>query len=163
MTRAQVLTRRIALALAALAAVGAVAAYATMTASANGRTLEGAFCTGLCMSINWDGVTYGKPNPGAELELRPGTYWFTVTDTSTFHNFSLRSCPDSTDLCTSANPAAGVDGVDEITGVPDTPGEVTKKFELKHGTYRLFCARPGHEAGGMFVDFTVAGVGQLDD
>jgi hypothetical protein len=43
------------------------------------------------------------------------------------------------------------------------------KILLKAGTYRLFCAAPGrtptspnHEASGMYVDFQVGGVGQVD-
>lgn len=174
MTGAQVLTRRIAVVLAAFAAIGAVAAYLTMTASATGRALEGAFCTlpvppatnatsHLCMSVTWDDVTYGTPNPGASLSLRPGTYWITVNDNSVGHNFSLRSCPDSTSRC-----VAGTEGStsEDITTIGDAPGEVTVKMNLEHGTYRLYCSTGGsgangHEARGMFADFAVGGKGQV--
>jgi len=164
LTRGQVLTRRAILALSIVAAIGAVAAYFTMAASANGRGLEGAFCrtaTGstLCISLTWDGVTYTRASEEG-LSLRPGTYWITVNDDSVFHNFSLRSCPDATDNCA---PGSADATVDDLTTIPDAPGEVTVKMELKHGTYRLFCARAGHEAGGMYVDFSVSGVGQVDD
>jgi hypothetical protein len=158
---------------AALVTVGVIAAFATVASFADtgggnstdpGRALAGAFCTvtgttnHLCMQITWDGVTYGTNNRSSDLTLRPGTYWITATDTSAFHNFELRSCPGSTSAC-------GTGAGDElpITGdsVADTPGDVAVKVNLDAGTYRLFCDAPGHEAGGMYVDFQVAGVGQL--
>jgi hypothetical protein len=174
LTTTQVLTRRGAVALAILAAIGAVAAYITMPASANGRSLDGAFCTlpvppataassHICMSLTWDGVTYGTANPDAQLTLRPGTYWITVNDDSAGHNFSLRSCPGSTDACV----AGTADSTSEdITTIGETPGEVTVKMNLSHGTYRLYCSTGGtgsngHEARGMRVDFAVGGVGQV--
>lgn len=170
MTRGQVLTRRAILALSIVAAIGAVAAYFTMAASANGRSLDGAYCTTstnsqLCISITWDGVTYTRESAD-QLALRPGTYWITVNDTSPVHNFALRSCPDS-DTC-----GPGTDGstTEDITPnvIGNVSGEVTEKVELKHGTYRLFCALggtgpTGHEARGMWVEFSVSGVGQVDD
>jgi len=151
--RAKVLRRPI----VALFVVIGAAVYG-VTASASGRALEGAFCTTntgspICMALTWDGVEYGTRNR-ADLSLRPGTYWLTVDDTSRFHNFSLRSCPDSDSPCESGD-------VQEITGIPDAPGEVTVKLRLAHGTYRLFCETGNHETLGMFVDFAVGGVGQV--
>ena len=157
---ANVLRHRRAAQLAALVVIGAVAAFISVTASANGRALDGAFCrtstnSTLCLSLTWDGVAYGTNNR-AELALRPGTYWITVKDDSVAHNFTLRSCPGATEPC---GPGDGT--AEDVTTVPDAPGEVTVKMELVHGTYRLFCSRPGHESGGMFVDFAVGGVGQV--
>jgi hypothetical protein len=157
MTRTELLTGRIAVLVAAFAVTGAIAAYAVMTASADGQSLEGAFCSTpanhFCMSLTWNGVAYGSNNR-ADLTLRPGTYWITVNDDSPFHNFALRSCPDSTSACN-----AGPD--QDLTTIPDAPGEVTTKILLKHGTYRLFCDATNHEANGMYVDFEVGGVGQV--
>jgi hypothetical protein len=106
------------------------------------------------MAITWDGVEYGTRNREA-LSLRPGTYWLTVNDAVTFHNFALKSCPGSDTTCESGD-------VQEITTIPGTPGEVTVKLNLGHGTYRLFCQLGNHESRGMFVDFAVGGVGQVD-
>ena len=135
----------------------ALAAYVA-TASATGRTLAAEFCTtntgsSLCMALTWDGVEYGTRNR-EDLSLRPGTYSVTLNDNSPFHNFALRSCPDSAAPCETGD-------VDELTTVPDQSGEVTIKIRLGHGTYRLFCA-PHETAGpGMYVDFAVGGVGKL--
>lgn len=137
--------------LAGLFAVGPVAAV-----SAEGRQLVGEFCTnpqalpkpGACISLSYGGETaQGYTNsPGRLLTLRPGTYWLTVNDASTAHNFSL----------------AGPDGLDQdITGVADTPGWVTVKVHLTHGTYVLFCDADSHRADGMYVDIEVGGVGQV--
>ena len=158
MKRTSVLGRRIA---ATLVVIGAIAAYMSVAASANGRELEGAFCTTntgsrICMSLTWDGVEYGTTNR-ASLSLRPGTYWLTVNDPTTFHNFSLRSCPDLDAACVKD---AGDE--QEITTIPGAPGEVTVKLQFEHGTYRLFCATGNHEDQGMFVDFAVGGVGQVE-
>jgi hypothetical protein len=173
---------RVAVLLAALATVGTVVAYAAATAAADGRTLEANFCgtSHACMTITFDGATVGTPTrtdaTQPDLTLRPGTYWITVTDNSNFHNFSLRSCPGSTALCTSDNPASG--GVDEditpICNDPLTPaGSCPRtnpaanvivepiKVNLEHGTYRLFCDAPGHEGAGMYVEIAVGGVGQV--
>ena len=111
--------------LAAFAAIGAVAAYLTMTAFATGRGLDGAFCTlpvppatnatsHICMSLTWDGVTYGTPNPDASLALRPGTYWITVNDNSAGHNFTLRSCPDSTSACVAGTESSSFEDITTI-------------------------------------------------
>jgi hypothetical protein len=137
--------------LAALFAVGPAAAV-----SAEGRQLVGEFCTnpqalpkpGACMSLSFDGETARgyTDAPNRVLTLRPGTYWLTVNDNSTAHNFSLRS-PDGLEQA--------------ITGVADTPGWVTVKVNLTHGTYVLFCDADDHEKDGMYVDLEVGGVGQV--
>jgi hypothetical protein len=174
--------------LSALAVTGIIAAFIVGTGSADvGRTLTGVFCTDnhTCMALTLDdGSVFTGKVPRADpaqpdVTLRPGTYWITVTDNSDFHNFSWRSCPGSTDVCTAANPASG--GEDEditpicneplnpVTGkCPNTnplPAAdvitVTKQVVLKHGTYRLFCDAPNHEAGGMYVEIAVGGVGQV--
>jgi hypothetical protein len=73
-----------------------------------------------------------------------------VNDDSPFHNFALRSCPDSSSPCD-----AGPD--QDLTTIPDAPGSVMTKVLLKHGTYRLFRDATGHESRGMYVDFEVGG------
>ena len=118
---------RLAALLAALATIGAIAAYAVATASAQGRTLLGEF--GFDTSAA-SGTSYylhcGPPaNPGFTIvltedgqpvtSLRPGTYWLTVTDNCKNHNFELRSCPGSDSQC---DPNSG--GVEqEITPIND--------------------------------------------
>lgn len=135
---------------AALITIGPIAA-----GSAQGRQLVGQFCTnqnampkpGACIQLaSDDGQTaQGYTNsPNRDLTLRPGTYWLTVTDNSTAHNFSLES-PDGTDQ--------------DITGVTDTPGTMTIKINLTHGTWTLFC-KP-HRAMGMYLDLNVGGDGQV--
>jgi hypothetical protein len=152
-------------AIAALSAAGTIAAFWSTAASADGRSLQGAFCmtnttpmSMLCMQLTWDGVTYGTNNR-ADLELRPGTYWLSVTDDSPFHDFALRSCPGSTSPCNSTNPAATATEI--TTAAFATPDPVTDKIQLDYGTYRLYCNVDGHEGRGMYVDFEVGGVGQL--
>lgn len=121
-----------------------------------GRQLVGAFCTnsnalpkpGACIALSSDGQTAqgytGAPN--RVLTLRPGTYWLSVNDDSTAHNFSLQ----------------GPGGLDQdITGIADTPGWVTVKIHLTHGSYTLFCDADAHRADGMYVDIEVGGVGQV--
>ena len=166
--------------LAALATIGAIAAYAVATASAQGRTLVGEF--GFDTSAA-SGTSYyqqcGPPaNPGFTIaltedgqpvtSLRPGTYWLTVTDNCKNHNFELRSCPGSDSPC---DPSSG--GVEqEITPLNDpntangATGTVTVKIHLKHGTYRLLCDAPAplgtHETFfNMYTGFAVGGVGQV--
>jgi len=172
---------RLAALLAALATIGAIAAYAVATASAQGRTLLGEF--GFDTSAA-SGTSYylhcGPPaNPGFTIvltedgqpvtSLRPGTYWLTVTDNCKNHNFELRSCPGSDSQC---DPNSG--GVEqEITPINDpnaangATGTVTVKIHLVHGTYRLFCDAPVPSGGthetvfNMYTDFAVGGVGQV--
>jgi uncharacterized cupredoxin-like copper-binding protein len=155
MTKVSSLRGRLAVLLATFAVFGMAAAYAALRASADGRTLVGNFCPGFCMSITSDGVVYGTPNR-ADLALRPGTYWLTVNDNSTHHNFTLRSCPDATSACDQTSGGT----VDPITTAAFT-GTVTQKVLLTHGTYRLYCSVDGHEGMGMYVDFEVGGVGQV--
>ena len=127
------------------------------TVSAEGRQLAGAYCSnpqalpkpGACIALSFgDATAMGYTNsPDRVLTLRPGTYWLTVNDNSTAHNFSLEA-PDGQDL--------------DITGVADTPGWVTVKVHLTHGTYVLFCDAADHRAMGMYVDIEVSGVGQVE-
>ncbi len=163
--------------LAALVVLGTVAAYTAATASADGRTLQGNFCTlsvppatpassHFCMSITWDGATVGtatRTDPTQpDLALRPGTYWLTVTDDNNGHNFVLRSCPDSTSLCDGASGGAEQEITPLNNGAAPAPTLTeTLKLNLQHGTYRLFCAAPNHENRGMYVDIAVGGVGQV--
>ena len=181
---------RIAVVLTALAAVGSFAAYSIATASAQGRTLDGAFCLGattpFCLEATFDGQTVknygtgtgcGPTTPGSciptgtgALDLRPGTQWIAVTDNHNAHNFEVRSCPGATTACTDGNddaetqltPVCNTTGSDTPCGGATTTAIVsdTLKINLKQGTYRLFCDVPGHEAAGMYVDFVVSGEGQ---
>jgi hypothetical protein len=52
---------------------------------------------------------------------------------------------------------------DSPCGGPTTTAIIsdTLKINLEHGTYRLFCDVPSHEAAGMYIDFEVGGVGQV--
>ena len=190
MTKAIFRKHRIAVLLTTLAAVGAIAALTTATASAQGgRTIDGTFCLGehyFCMGASFDGqttegfctISLSDPNPQTDcntnlvsaggtaspgrLVLRPGTYWVTVPDDNSKHNFELRSCPESTSPCSDGNPAALPE--QQITTVDGIyPDPVTIKVNLKHGWYRLFCDAQQpvvHEAAGMYVDIEVGGVGQ---
>jgi hypothetical protein len=165
----------------ALVIVGAIAAYAVATASAQGRALAGAFGfdTSAASGTNYY-LHCGPPaNPGFTVvltadgqpvtSLRPGNYWLTVTDNCKNHNFELRSCPGSDSPC---DPSSG-GAEEEITPVNDpstangATGTVTVMIHLVHGTYRLFCDAPV-PAGGthetvfhMYTDFAVGGVGQV--
>jgi hypothetical protein len=137
--------------LAALIPGATAAADVTM-----GRQLVGEFCTnpqalpkpGACLSLTFDGQTVEgyTDSPNRTLDLRPGTYWLSVNDESTAHNFSLET-PDGL--------------VQDITGIADTPGWVTIKVRLTHGSYTLFCDADDHRADGMYVQIDVGGVGQV--
>lgn len=137
--------------LAALVPAGTAAADVAVA-----RQLVGEFCTnpqalpkpGACLSLTFDAQTVeGYTNsPNRTLDLRPGTYWLSVNDDSTAHNFSLET-PDGL--------------VQDITGVADTPGWVTIKIQLTHGSYTLFCDADDHRADGMYVQIDVGGVGQV--
>jgi hypothetical protein len=178
--------RRVAALLVMMATIGAVLAYSVATASADGRTLNANFCEPplphLCMMVNggtFDAATHVAGQ--ADLTLRPGTYWITVTDDNNFHNFALRSCPgnDSTALCDNSaananapvqvlsplnNGAVSTDMSCSNTGTTATGTTIltcTYKIHLTHGTYRLICQAIGHESGGMFADIAVGGVGQV--
>ncbi len=136
--------------LVALATIGPTVAQAS-----DGRQLVGEFCTnanaqpkaGACMALSFAGQTAEgyTGSPDRTLNLRPGTYWLSVNDNSGVHDYSLES----------------PDGVDQdLTGVTDTPGWVTVKVLLTHGTWVLFC--DPHRSYGMYVDIEVGGVGQVD-
>ena len=141
--------------LAVLVLAAAATATIVRTASADGRELTGGFCTnaqalpkpGACISLSSGNQTaQGYTNSQERvLTLRPGTYWITVDDTSTLHNFSLES-PDGTDQ--------------DITDVAGAPGQVTVKVNLTHGTWVLFC--DPHRPMGMYVDIEVGGEGQVN-
>jgi hypothetical protein len=163
----------LAAALVIASAIGAWAAMAAMGASSDGaapagaRTINGMFCTTkLCISVTTsDGQTAQSPNG---LSLRPGTYWLTVTDTSAFHDFVLRSCPGSTSPCDQGSKGDELSLTTVGEGSTAIPVVETLKINLKHGTYRLFCNAPmgsmpsmDHEAMGMYVDLSVGGVGQV--
>ena len=135
--------------------IAAACALAATPASADGRQLVGEFCTnsdakpkpGACISLSFDGqAAQGyTDSSNRTLELRPGTYWLSVNDTSAAHNFALDDPSGS---------------VQVITGVADTPGWVTVKVDLTHGTWRLLCVP--HDEFGMYVQIDVGGVGQVD-
>lgn len=119
-----------------------------------GRQPVGQFCSnpqakpkpGACIELTFDGQTAigYTDSPDRVIALRPGTYWLTVNDNSSAHNFALED-------------PSGSDQV--ITGVADTPGWVTVKVELTHGTWRLLCVP--HDEFGMYVVIDVGGVGQV--
>lgn len=142
-----------------LALVGTVTAFFVAfgpigAGSAEGRQLVGQFCThqgalpkaGACISLSFNEQTAQgyTASPDREIALRPGTYWLTVTDNNALHNFSLES-PDGSDQ--------------DITGIADTPGSVTIKVNLTHGTWTLFCAP--HRVFGMYVLMNVGGEDQV--
>jgi hypothetical protein len=122
--------------------------------SDDGRQLAGAYCSnpsampkpGACIQLSFgDQTAQGyTDSPNRVLSLRPGVYWLTVDDNSSVHNYSLES-PDGSDQ--------------DLTGVADTPGSVTYKLDLTHGSWVLFCAP--HRAMGMYVDIEVGGAGQV--
>ena len=153
-------------AIAAVAAAVAMAASSDVVVPADARTIDGTFCTGLCIHVTTsDGQTAQSPDG---LDLRPGTYWLTVTDTSRFHDFMLRSCPGSTSPCDQSSNGDESQLTTVSEGSTTAPVVKTLKINLQHGTYRLFCnatspTMPGmtHESMGMYVDFSVGGVGQV--
>jgi hypothetical protein len=129
------MVRRVVLALAACAAVGAVGAAPGLSDS-QGRQLEGTLGPGLTIHLTQDGTPV--------TSLRPGNYRLTVTDNTRFHNFHVFG--------------PGLD--DEVTGVPaEMPGRVTVKIHLSHGTYTFQC--DPHADMGMRGTFDVGGVGQV--
>ena len=151
MKKSIVSTLRIGALLGALVTAAAIisARSAVADTSNNGRDLVGAFCGGLCISLSFDEATTSNNAP-TDFDLRPGTYWLTVNDTNNFHNFALRY-PDGT-----------VETFTDVGGPNGAPGVVRVKLELREGSYRLLCTAPNHENLGMFVDFEVGGVGQLE-
>ena len=145
--------RRVVIVLAAMAVALATIGSTAVQAS-DGRQLVGEFCSNpsatpkatACMSLSFGGQTAQgyTDSPDRVLTLRPGTYWLTVNDNLAAHNYSLES----------------PDGVDQdLTGVADTPGPVTIKVNLTHGTWVLFC--DPHRSYGMYIDINVGGVGQV--
>ncbi len=159
--------RRLAGLLGALVVVGTFAVFAVPTASAQGRTLVGEFGFSSIAPLNCKDTQHFSINLTEDGQLvsslRPGTYWLTVTDGCSNHNFELRSCPDSMSACDQNS--GGTE--QQITGVAEMPGTVTTKIHLEHGTYRLFCdaltsGGVSHEAAfSMYTDFAVGGVGQV--
>ena len=134
---------------AVLFGVGAVSGR-----SDDGRQLTGVFCTNpkampkpaACIQLSFEAKTAQGYTDSANrvLTLRPGVYQLSVNDNATAHNYSLES-PDGSNRV--------------LTGVADTPGWVTFKVNLTHGTWVLFC-QP-HRAMGMYVELKVGGVGQV--
>jgi hypothetical protein len=168
---------RLAVLFAALATACAVVAYTAATASADGRTINGAFCNdtpskhffcleatfgdqqaeGFCGGGTLLTCTPGQ-NSGGVISLRPGTYWISVIDNSSVHDFTLRSCPGSSSACDESSGGAET----PITDDPFvSPNPVVVKVHLDHGTARLFCDNDSHEGKGMYVDFVIGGVGQV--
>ena len=166
--------------LAAFAAIGAVTAYAVATASAQGRTLVGEFgfdtsaASGTsyyhqCAPRNAGFTIVLTENGKPVTAIQPGTYWLTVTDNCTNHNFELRSCPGSSSPCdpSSGGEEQGITPLSDPNTSNGFTGTVTVKIHLVHGTYRLFCDAPvptggTHEtAFNMYTDFAVGGVGQV--
>jgi plastocyanin len=136
------------------ALVVALAVISPAAADDGGRQLVGEFCTNAnalpkpaaCISLSYDGQTAEgyTGSPDRTLTLRPGVYWLSVNDNATAHDFSLES-PDG--------------AVQDITDVAGTPGWVTVKVNLTHGTWVLFC--DPHRAYGMYVEIEVGGAGQV--
>jgi hypothetical protein len=161
MTMASSLGRRALFLLAALSIVTSVAAqHSAATASGDSAMLTGDFCNVpavFCMTITWNGVTYGTPNRASgapnDLALKPGAYTLTVNDTSAGHNFALRSCPGSTVVCDKNNPFAAVTLLTTTSGT----GTTSVPLVLMPGTYRLYCGVGAHETTqfGMYADFRV--------
>lgn len=159
MTRSGLRRRGFAL-LAALAAISVPAAFMVGTASADGRQLDGTFCShsvsgspfppGLCIQLASDDQTVqGYFDSPGQISLRPGNYWLTVVDNTDRHNFTLQ----------------GPDGLDtDITPVPNgsTPTITeTVKVHFDHGTYTLLCDADAHAANGMEITINVGGLGQV--
>jgi hypothetical protein len=145
----------VALVALALAAVAAATAFGVAGArSDQGRQLAGVYCSnpnampkpGACIQLSFaDRSAQGYTDSANRvLTLQPGVYWLTVDDNNSAHNYELEA-PDGSDQ--------------ELTGVTDTPGAVTYKVNLTHGTWVLYC--DPHRAMGMYVDIEVGGVGQV--
>jgi plastocyanin len=145
--------RRVVILLATLA-VALATIGATVAQASDGRQLVGEFCTNAnalpkpaaCISLSFGGQTAEgyTGSPDRVIALRPGVYWLSVNDNATAHDFTLVS-PDGAEQ--------------NITGVADTPGWVTVKVNLTHGTWLLQC--DPHVTFGMYVAIEVGGVGQV--
>jgi len=154
--------RRVVALLTTLAAVGATAAFMVPTAAADGRALDGTFCShavtgspfppGLCIQLaSADQTVQGYFGSPGQISLRPGDYWLTVVDNSNAHNFTLQG-PNGLDM--------------DITPVSNgaTPAPAiteTVKVHLDHGTYTLLCDADSHAVDGMEITINVGGVGQV--
>ena len=164
MSKGKNLKRIISVLFVTIAAVGVSVAFLASSSSAQGNTINGAFCMPtmvmFCMQATIDGQTAeGYTNHEAALSLSPGMYSLTVADDSAGHDFAFRSCPGSTSPCV-AGPTVPAQ---ELT-TRAFMGQMTVDFQLSAGTYRLFCdvgngnnlATTGvHETNGMFVDIVV--------
>ena len=110
-------------------------------ASADGRTLDATFCSGLCIQVaSQNGQATGtmETDTNSVLTLRPGTYWLTVTDNSNFHELELRSCAGMAILCDWNS------GGDEQVLTPISNGTTaviteTVKLNLSQGPSRFIC------------------------
>ena len=156
------LPRRVFALLATLAAIGVTAAVMVPTAAADGRPLDGTFCShfvsgspfppGLCIQlVSADETVQGYFDSSGQISLRPGNYWLTVVDNSNAHNFTLQG-PNGLDM--------------DITPVPNggTPAPVipeTVKVHFDHGTYMLLCDADSHAVDGMEITINVGGTGQV--
>ena len=126
--------RRVVVLLAACVAAVAMIAAPGSPSSQTGRQLEGTVGPGFTIHLTEDGQPVSS--------LRPGTYWLTVHDLATNHNFHIFG-----------------PGLDErVTTVPFT-GTVTVKIHLSHGEYTVQC--DPHSAT-MHESFDVGGMGQVD-
>jgi hypothetical protein len=139
-----------------------VAALSVPSAAADGRPLDGTFCShfvsgspfppGLCIQLaSADDTVQGYFDSPGQISLRPGNYWLTVVDNSNAHNFTLQG-PNGLDM--------------DITPVPNggTPAPViteTVKVHFDHGTYTLLCDADSHAVDGMEITINVGGVGQV--
>lgn len=148
--------------LVTLAAIGVAAAVMVPAAAADGRSLDGSFCShfvsgspfpaGLCIQLaTADQTVQGYFDSPGQIAVRPGNYWLTVVDTSNAHNFTLQG-PNGLDM--------------DITPVSNgaTPAPViteTVKVHLEHGTYTLLCDADSHAADGMEITINVGGTGQV--
>jgi uncharacterized cupredoxin-like copper-binding protein len=101
-------------------------------------------------------VTFGTPTEFSTTVDTPsvaaGDVTFTVTNNGKMpHEFVVVAAPDGAAALKESNGEAN----GEIEEVPvGKSGTLT--LNLKAGKYVLLCNLPGHFAGGMFVEFTVA-------
>ena len=126
------MVRRVVLALAACAAVGAVGAAPGLSDSEN-RNPQGSVGPSFTISLTQDGAPV--------TSLRPGTYWLTVNDMSNRHNFHVIG-----------------PGLDQKVTTVDQVGTVTMKIHLSHGQYVFQCDPHKMTMRGTF---DVGGVGQV--
>ena len=120
--------------LTALVAASTVAAFTGGSSSAAGRELVGTVGPGFTITLTENGEPV--------TSLRPGTYWLTVHDLATNHNFHIFG-----------------EDLDELVTTTPFTGNVTVKILLKHGVYTFRC---DPHPGSMTRTFEVGGVGQVD-